>query len=402
MKSGHLCGRENLLNQVCYEASIRELIVEGYLCGLISKSGRPASIADTSKVHIRGGEFVPGELEDAMADDGVVNSAVDEIIHYSEDRNKCLIFTCGIEHGNMVTQKLSRRTDKKVEFIHGETPAMLRKFALEEFKDPGSDLKFIVNVNIFTEGFDAPNIDTIALLRATQSPGLFAQMCGRGFRPHPSKETCLVLDYGENIYRHGPVDAIRPTAGSEGDSPPPMKTCPECSNVDYAGMKLCTQCGYEYPFEETTRGKHTREGSEEGILSDQVKREWLKVESVSYREHTKRDAPEGHPKTLRVDYRTGFGSYVSEWICVEHDPGSYPRGKAEMWWFRRTGIDFPDNAESAANTGEGRLLREPTYIEIMTKPGDRFPSVCGARFADDEPPEEIETTPVLEEKDIPF
>ena len=41
------------------------------------------------------------------------------------------------------------------------------------------------------------------------SPGLFYQMCGRGFRLHPGKTDCLVLDFGGNAVRHGPVDQIR-------------------------------------------------------------------------------------------------------------------------------------------------------------------------------------------------
>ena len=62
-------------------------------------------------------------------------------------------------------------------------------------------------------GFDAPNIDCVAMVRPTLSPGLYYQMVGRGFRLHPGKENCLVLDFGGNVLRHGPVDAIRIQAG---------------------------------------------------------------------------------------------------------------------------------------------------------------------------------------------
>ncbi len=40
------------------------------------------------------------------------------------------------------------------------------------------------------------------------SPGLYAQICGRGFRLFPGKDNCLILDFGGNIARHGPLDAI--------------------------------------------------------------------------------------------------------------------------------------------------------------------------------------------------
>ena len=65
-------------------------------------------------------------------------------------------------------------------------------------------------------GDDAPNIDCVALLRPTWSPKLFYQMVGRGFRLHPSKTNCLVLHFGGNVLRHGPVDQIRATEKKKG------------------------------------------------------------------------------------------------------------------------------------------------------------------------------------------
>ena len=65
-------------------------------------------------------------------------------------------------------------------------------------------MKYLVNVNVLTMGFDAPNIDCVALPRPTNSPGLYYQMVGRGFRLHRQTD-CLVLDFGGNITR--PVDA---------------------------------------------------------------------------------------------------------------------------------------------------------------------------------------------------
>ena len=66
-------------------------------------------------------------------------------------------------------------------------------------------MKYLVNVNVLTTGFDAPNIDCVALLRPTNSPGLYYQMVGRGFRLCEGKTDCLVLDFGGNVLRHGPV-----------------------------------------------------------------------------------------------------------------------------------------------------------------------------------------------------
>ena len=56
------------------------------------------------------------------------------------------------------------------------------------------------------------------------------------------------------------------------------------------------------------------------------------VFDVTYAVHTKRDADDDAPKTMRVDYRVGFNLWQSEWVCFEHT--GYARRKAEAWWRR--------------------------------------------------------------------
>jgi len=67
MKSGMLCGPENLLNDICFEVGVKELIAQGYLCPLRTKAGRRK--VDTSGLHVRAGEFVGSEVE-ALMDTG--------------------------------------------------------------------------------------------------------------------------------------------------------------------------------------------------------------------------------------------------------------------------------------------------------------------------------------------
>ena len=62
---GMICGPDHLLNHICYEIGVRELILRGYLCPLKTKAGRRK--VDTSALHIRGGEFIAGEVEARMA-----------------------------------------------------------------------------------------------------------------------------------------------------------------------------------------------------------------------------------------------------------------------------------------------------------------------------------------------
>lgn len=122
---------------------------------------------------------------------------------------------------------------------------------------------------MLTTGFDAPITDAIAILRPTNSPGLLVQMVGRGLRLHPDKRDTLILDFGGNIERHGPIDQINAgsISQSEARGEAPAKECPICHSVIAAGYSECPDCGYGFPSPD--RKKHKSKASDAGVLSDQ-------------------------------------------------------------------------------------------------------------------------------------
>lgn len=373
MKSGTICAPDNILNAVCYEVGVRELIVQGYLCGLRTKAGliKP----DTQQLHVRGGEYIACEVEDLMDDQNLVLSACREIIEYTHDRNSVLIFASGVSHGQHIAEIL--RTDHGVEcgFVCGETPSSERDAILNRFK--ARDLKYLCNVNVLTTGFDATGIDCVALVRPTLSPGLYYQMCGRGFRLHPGKTDCLVLDFGGNVLRHGPVDAIRVTdIAGPANGEAPAKECPECRSVIAAGYSICPDCGYVFP--ERRRSDHDPIASSEGILSDQIQRNEFEVLDTYYAVHEKRNAAPDAPRTLRVEYKVGFNDHVSEWVCFEHD--GFARQKAESWWLQRSHDPIPGTAERAVELAEAGAIATALSITVERKPGERFERVVGYKL----------------------
>jgi len=409
MTSGTICAPENILNAVCYEIGVRELIVRGYLCPLVSKAGRKK--ADTSGLHVRGGEFIAGEVEDLMDDDALVESACREILEYTRDRRSCLVFASGVRHGKHVAETL-RGMGARAGTVFGSTPPAERDRALADFR--AGRLKYLVNVNVLTTGFDAPNIDCVAMVRPTMSPGLYYQMVGRGFRLHPGKENCLVLDFGGNVMRHGPVDAIQVRKpGSNGKGPPPAKECPECRSVVAMGYSVCPDCGYEFfRREEERSAKHAARAGGEGILSGEVTITEYPVEEVLYAVHHKRNAPPDAPRSMRVDYRIGFSRWQSEWICVEH--GGYARHKAELWWRRRSSVPVPDTAEDAVHYARAGALAETKSITVRSVSGEEFDRIIGYELGEvpfyrepgwddldeNEAPEPVGSA--LDDEDIPF
>ena len=370
MTSGSICAPENILNTICYEIGVRELIVQGYLCPLKSKAGREK--ADTSNLHVRAGEFIANELEALMDQDGLVEAACREIVEQTRDRESCLIFTSGVQHGNHVAETLTR-LGQRVTAVFGDTMDFVRDRTLTEFKD--GRIKYLVNVNVLTTGFDAPNIDCVAMLRPTMSPGLYYQMVGRGFRLCKGKKDCLVLDFGGNVLRHGPVDAIRIQDGKAFDFAP-AKECPQCHTIVAAGYSVCPECGHEFFKRESTRQpNHDKAASSEGILSGEVTDETCPIQEVRYGVHVKRNAPPGAPRTMRVEYRISFHQWQSEWVCFEHT--GYARHKAELWWRRRSGLPVPQTVEDAAQLAESGALAETKSITIRHVAGEEYGRIIG-------------------------
>jgi DNA repair protein RadD len=406
LDSGSICSTDHFLNAICYEIGVKELIRDGYLCPLITKAG--LTKVDTSELHVRAGEFVAEEVERLMDQDNLVVAACREIVSHTRDRKKCLIFAAGVAHGRHIIDVLRHEHGIDCGFVCGDTPSSERADLIARFRDEPrpslfqhEPLKYLCNVNVLTTGFDAPNIDCVALLRPTASAGLYYQAVGRGFRLHPGKQNCLILDFGGNVLRHGPVDQLRvKDKSAAGSGEAPAKECPECQSVIAAGYTTCPDCGYQFPPPE--RQKHDAQASEAGILSGQVTTTSYKVEDVAYSVHTKRGAAEDAPKTMRVDYRVGFNEYKSEWVCVEHT--GYARWRAEQWWRNRSPDPVPDTAERAVEVAQCGALAPTLYITVRTVAGEPYERIVDCELGPMPEPLPAEVLRTYEEDldDIPF
>ena len=381
LKGGLICQPENILNEVCYEAGLKEMIAQGYLSPLISKAGRTEVNLDD--LHIRGGEFIGEEMAAAMDNELIVSSACREIVDLTRDRKSVLIFTTSVEHCKHVAEKIQAYSGQECAIVTGDTSAGERAEIISRFKGelvPADlfgktkpQLKFLCNVNVLTTGFDAPNTDCIVLLRPTNSAGLLIQMVGRGTRlsPQTGKQNCLVLDYGGNILRHGPVDMIRvkePGAGKGGDAP--AKKCPQCLALIHAAYAKCPLCGFEFPPSE--KSNLSDKASSAGIISGQIDYTDYDVQDVYYCVHEKRHAEPGTPRTMRIDYRVGFDEFKSEWVCPEHT--GYARDKFLKWWRERAalGCPVPSTAREAVALANQGLLAAPERITVRTVAGEKF------------------------------
>ena len=295
----------------------------------------------------------------------LVERALDEVEVHCAGRRKWLVFCAGVTHATEVRASLERRGHRAA-LVTGKTSAAERDATIAAFQR--GELRALVNVNVLTTGFDAPDVDAVILMRATRSAGLFYQMVGRGMRPHPSKADCLVLDFGGNVLRHGPVDALTVREpGKKRKRKPARKVCPECRTVHAAAVRTCTDCGFVFAVEAEPPPKHEAVASDLPLLSGDAFE--AEVTEVRYRRHTK----PGKPPSLRVDYACGLVTY-SEWVCLEH-PGFAGR-KGARWWQRRGLTPVPRTvAEALTRVGE---LDVPHAIHLRRE--GRFFRVLGHDF----------------------
>lgn len=331
--SGRLdTGDNRIFHSISYNADLVRLIEEGFLSRIVAK-GTKEEIS-TEGVRRVAGEFVSRDLEAAALVDGKTKKAVQEILSRSADRKAWLVFCCGIKHAEVVATEL-QNNGVNVATVFGDTDKADRSLVVERFKR--GDLSCIVNVNVLTTGFDAPHVDMIAMLRPTCSPGLFVQMAGRGFRLAPGKKDCLVLDFGGNFERHGPLDNIQERVeddssdgDDDGDGEPPLKKCPSCLSYVMIAAKECPDCGYVWPEEEWSHDEEPAEAEAiSGLARKEHKVETYSVMSTSYSSYLKK----GKEKPVFVaSYRVKgvLSPQFKQWIAFE--AFGKARAYAANWW----------------------------------------------------------------------
>jgi DNA repair protein RadD len=387
---GPICGPSKLFQRVCYEAFTGDLIKEGFLCPI---TNRPASSSvDTSGIRKNKNEFSGTEMAKSFDTSSNVSMACSEIVEKCHDRNSVLCFASGVDHADHIAEVLRSLTGDKVGVVTGETFPMERSRLLHDFKT--GSLRWLVNCDVLTTGFDAPCIDVIAILRATMSPGLFAQIVGRGLRKHDSKTDCLVLDFGENIKRHGSIDnpefgRVTPGKGNGKSSSSVSDNgrgceCYNCGLDVSSRFSQCPECGFIFPV------NHDSTADEDSALTGEPDREEWDVVSCSWSVHTKRNAPDGAPRTLRIDYAVKpvgapdgnlTNEKFSEWVCIEHS--GFARVKALQWWNGHSHHDPPTTSQEAVEFLDRHVARMPS--KITTQQDGKFQRVTSCEFKDEIP-----------------
>lgn len=353
---GSLTSEGSTFTDIAYDISIRRLIDDGYLSPLIS-FGKDA--VDLSQVKISGYDYNQSDLQLAFNQDALIDEHCQNILEATKNRKSILVFCAGILHAESVAKRFCE-LGINADFVTGEMLPFERDNKIARFKS--GETKILCNVAILTTGFNHKAIDCVVLLRATKSASLYIQMVGRGTRISDGKENCLVLDYGGNIDRFGPIDcvSIKSKKGQKAEiGIAPTKKCPACSCVVLIRVRNCPSCEYEFP----DNSKELELKAAVAPILSQV--EEAQIKYTEFKRHQKA----GKPDSLMIKY---VGAKIFfDFLCFEH--GGFASAQAAKKWVQRGGQKpIPSTIEQALERSyelfsiDGlKAIKRGKYYEIL-------------------------------------
>jgi superfamily II DNA or RNA helicase/HKD family nuclease len=158
--------------------------------------GESKSVVDYSAIDWSGGKYQTSALSKAVTGNDLRDHLVlREIENHVDDPRKmrALIFCVDVNHANYVAEMLAQKRGLKAVSITGTTNPTDRERALTDLRD--GRIQAITSVDVLNEGVDIPEVDTIIMLRPTESSVIFIQQLGRGLRKAFNKSAVTVLDF---------------------------------------------------------------------------------------------------------------------------------------------------------------------------------------------------------------
>ncbi len=179
--------------RVATEMRLWEALDQGLLCPFHYLGVGDGT--DLRRVAFERGRYVTSELEGILTGDHVrarrILDSVDEWV-LDPSRMRALGFCVGVHHAKFMAQQFNEAGLPSVA-LDGDTDAETRLGAIRRLRR--GELRAIFTVDIFNEGIDIPEVDTILLLRPTESATVFLQQLGRGLRWAEGKSVLTVLDF---------------------------------------------------------------------------------------------------------------------------------------------------------------------------------------------------------------
>lgn len=231
--------------------SIKELTQLGFLAPFKYYGAKHKDVDYSRLRKSSTGDYVTASIDDAVSHK-IYSHTVDEYLDKA-DGMQAVVYTYSVEAANHLAEEFNAR-GITAEAVDATTPALVRDDAVKRFRD--QKLKILVNVNLFTEGIDLPNVDCVIMVRPTMSLALYMQFSMRCLNPRPGK-TAIIIDQVGNWERFDLPDADRDWKEMVKSHKSPAKRqkkslvsviqCPDCFGVverKEVADNTCPLCGY--------------------------------------------------------------------------------------------------------------------------------------------------------------
>ena len=193
-------GFTDLFDVLVQSWAVPEFISKGRLATYdfvsIKSDGVTQRLIDSLQKRGADGDYQNKEMDRLLNKKPSIERLYRSLEEYAKDR-KGIVYAINISHAQKIT-KLYQEHGVKAIAIDSKTPAMKRQQDIEAFKK--GDIQVLVNVDIFSEGFDCPDVEFVQLARPTLSLAKYLQMVGRGLRVAKGKKNCVIID-NVGLYR---------------------------------------------------------------------------------------------------------------------------------------------------------------------------------------------------------
>lgn len=201
----HRTGRmqlDQIADDIIVGQSIHELTDKGFLAPF--RYFQPPNDFD-SKLLKRGntGDFTNESMQEAMST-RIFGHIVKQYKRIASGM-QAVVYTYSIDSAVKIANEFNSEGISAIE-VDGTTSKEKRDLAVRKFRD--QEIKILVNVNLFTEGVDLPNVDCVIMARPTASLALYLQFSMRCLNPRPGK-TAIIIDHANNFKTFGYPDDDR-------------------------------------------------------------------------------------------------------------------------------------------------------------------------------------------------
>ena len=193
-------GFTDLFDTLITSWSIAEFIGRGWLSSFdyvsIRANSREQRLVDSLKKRGADGDYQVKEMNAVLNRETGIRQLYESVRRYAAGK-KGIVYAVSIAHARQIAAYYSLHGVESVA-IDSKTPALERGRLVEDFRR--GKISVLVNVDIFSEGFDCPDVEFVQLARPTLSLAKYLQQVGRGLRRSANKESCMLID-NVGLYR---------------------------------------------------------------------------------------------------------------------------------------------------------------------------------------------------------